>query len=236
MDDTSAPDSLRSLMPSGKLILKGFHTRGSNGYCCPTTLSISSAGRSPITSETLQRIHFAEVEALIRKFYCMFKIFPAAGGRKAEDVCLQENTPSTQIPPCRTIFPSLDSSLATYAEFALGSLKSSNLFVRVFCVAQGNDSNIYHPAGVYAPNCTASLLLDCHPCSCFLCVQSMWLVWAICDTELTMFRRKLTISGVESLKDVNEKFFYNIQQLKVMLVNGHFKVQPSKFTEVTMSV
>ena len=47
---------------------------------------------------------------------------------------------------------------------------------------------------------------------------------------------RLTVSGVQPLKDVNEQMLNNVQQLKIVLMNSHLKVQSSEFTKMPMCV
>lgn len=48
--------------------------------------------------------------------------------------------------------------------------------------------------------------------------------------------RRLTVSGIEALKNIHEQVLYNIQQLEVVLMNGHLKIQTSEFAEMAVRV
>lgn len=47
---------------------------------------------------------------------------------------------------------------------------------------------------------------------------------------------KLTVLRVEALKDVDEQLLNYVQQLEVMLMNGHLKVQTCEFTQMPVCV
>lgn len=47
--------------------------------------------------------------------------------------------------------------------------------------------------------------------------------------------KKLTVFGVEAIEDVDKELVYDVHDFVVVLIDGHFKVQPSKLTEMPVS-